>query len=88
MVVADVFGSDVVGQAGVIVPRDDAPALARAIDALLDDELRRRQLGEAARRRSASYDLDTTLDRTLELWSALVGERRAARRRDPSKLGG
>ncbi len=42
---------EVVGDAGVIVPAKNAAALVEAIDALLQDETRRRQLGEAGRRR-------------------------------------
>lgn len=72
MVVADVAGSEVVAGAGAIVPVDDAGALADAIGALLDDAHRRRQLGEAARERSRSYDLASTLRGNLELWSDLV----------------
>jgi glycosyltransferase involved in cell wall biosynthesis len=43
---------EVVGEAGVIVPAGDAAALEAAIGALLDDPGRRRDLGEAARRRA------------------------------------
>lgn len=42
---------DVVGDAGVVVPRDDADALAGAIDALLSDDERRAELGRRARAR-------------------------------------
>jgi starch synthase len=40
--------------AGLVVPRENAPALATAIGRLLDDEPLRRQLGERARRRAES----------------------------------
>jgi glycosyltransferase involved in cell wall biosynthesis len=72
MVVGDVFGSDAVGPAGVIVPPDDADALGEAIDGLLENAHRRRRLGEAARERSRSYDLATTLARNLQMWSDLA----------------
>lgn len=72
MVVSDVFGSDAVGPAGVIVPPDDVDALVNAIDGLLSDEPRRRRLGKAARERSADYDVATTVARNLQLWSELA----------------
>jgi glycosyltransferase involved in cell wall biosynthesis len=43
---------EVVGEAGVVVPKGDATALAAAIGALLDDPARRSELGAAARRRA------------------------------------
>lgn len=39
---------------GVVVPRGDAPALARALAGMLDDEARSRRLGERARLRAES----------------------------------
>jgi glycosyltransferase involved in cell wall biosynthesis len=45
---------EVVGDAGVIVPKGDASALAAALDDLLADPERRRRLGEAGRRRAAA----------------------------------
>jgi glycosyltransferase involved in cell wall biosynthesis len=72
LVVTDVSGSEVVEGAGVIVAPDDPQALADAIDALLEDESRRLRLGAAARERSRAYDLASTLDGNLQLWSELV----------------
>lgn len=80
LVVADVFGSEVVEGPGVIVPPDDPGTLAGAIDTLLRDAPLRRRLGEAARHRSASYDLATTMRRNIDLWSDLA----SARTRVPS----
>jgi len=74
MVVADVSGSEVVDGAGVIVPREDPQALAEAIAALLEDAPLRRRLGEAARERSRSYDLGSTMLRNMDLWSDLASE--------------
>ena len=74
MVVTDVSGSEVVEGAGVIVPREDPQALADAIGALLEDAPSRRRLGEAARERSRSYDLGSTMRRNIDLWSDLASE--------------
>jgi len=47
---ADATGvADVVGETGIVVPRDDPDALARALGELLDDTGRRAELGRAAR---------------------------------------
>jgi glycosyltransferase involved in cell wall biosynthesis len=49
---ADATGvADVVGDAGVVVPRDDVDALANALGALLADDERRAELGRRARAR-------------------------------------
>ena len=72
MVVTDVPGSEAVGDAAVVVPREDPRALAEAIDDLLDDPVRRQRLAYAARQRSASYELRSTLNRNLDLWEGLV----------------
>ena len=53
VVVTDVGGmADQVGDAGVLVPADDAGAAARAITALLDDEEQRQDLGQRAAARA------------------------------------
>ena len=53
---ADASGvRDVVGDAGVVVPTDDGDTLADALGALIDDEPRRRELGERARRRAEEH---------------------------------
>ena len=72
IVASDVNGSESLAGAGVIVPPDDPEALAEGIDRLLEDADRRRGLGVAARTRSASFDLATTMRRNLDLWSGLT----------------
>jgi glycosyltransferase involved in cell wall biosynthesis len=72
IVASDVNGSESLGAAGVIVPPDDPEALADGIDRLLEDEPRRRRLGASARTRSGSFDLATTMQRNLDLWSGLT----------------
>lgn len=80
IVASDVSGSESLGDAGVIVPPDDPHALAEAIDPLLEDSARRRRLGEAARTRSGSFDLASTMRQNLDLWSGLVAGSAKARR--------
>jgi glycosyltransferase involved in cell wall biosynthesis len=72
IVASDVNGSESLGDAGVIVPPDDPEALADGIDRLLQDASRRRRLGEAARARSGSFDLASTMRQNLGLWSGLT----------------
>jgi glycosyltransferase involved in cell wall biosynthesis len=72
IVASDVNGSESLGDAGVIVPPGDPEALADGIDRLLEDEPRRRRLGASARTRSGSFDLATTMQRNLDLWSGLT----------------
>jgi glycosyltransferase involved in cell wall biosynthesis len=72
IVASDVNGSESLGDAGVIVPPDDPEALADGIDRLLQDASRRRRLGEAARARSSSFDLASTMRQNLGLWSGLT----------------
>ena len=72
IVVSEVNGSESLGDAGVIVPPGDPEALADGIDRLLEDAPRRRRLGVAARTRSGSFDLATTMQRNLDLWSGLT----------------
>lgn len=72
IVASDVSGSESIGDAGVIVPPDDPRALAEAIDPLLRDTSERSRLGAAARTRSGSFDLASTMRQNLDLWAGLV----------------
>jgi glycosyltransferase involved in cell wall biosynthesis len=72
IVATDVSGAEAAGDAAVIVPPEDPTALAVGIDSLLRDPARRRELGRAARARSASFDLASTMRGNLQLWSDLV----------------
>ncbi len=59
---------------GLLVPRNDAPALARELAALLSDESRRRQLGEEGRQGVARrHRAETMAESTLAVWRALAG---------------
>jgi glycosyltransferase involved in cell wall biosynthesis len=61
------------GETGLTVPPGDAPALAAAINRLLDDEGLRRSLGQAGVRRARQeFSLDTMLRRTLELYAGVA----------------
>lgn len=72
VVATQVPGSSALAGAGVLVPPEDPAALARAVDALLADPDRRRQLGRAARQRAVErYSLQRSLDSTLALWRDL-----------------
>ena len=64
------------GETGLLVPRDDAAALAGALEALLDDPGRARELGEAGRARArALFSVARMTERTI----AVYDRARAAR---------
>ncbi|MDQ4108492.1 MAG: glycosyltransferase, partial [Actinomycetota bacterium] len=84
IVASDVNGSESLRDAGVIVPPDDPPALAHAIDELLRDPAARLRLGAAARARSGSFDLASTMRQNLDLWSGLAAGSAGADVRAPA----
>jgi glycosyltransferase involved in cell wall biosynthesis len=55
-------------QSGVLVPPDDALALARAIAALLDDPARRRHLADSAHQRLEYFSPDAMAEAYLNLY--------------------
>jgi glycosyltransferase involved in cell wall biosynthesis len=69
IVASDIPGlRDAIGDAGVLVPPDDAAALADRVVALLRDPDRRRALAEAGRERAArEFGVRRMLDETLEV---------------------
>ncbi|CAN5868625.1 hypothetical protein BH11PSE1_BH11PSE1_04430 [soil metagenome] len=67
---------EVVDDAGVVVPKGDSAALARAIGALLDDPARRADLGAAARQRARKA---FSWDRAAQTYEAVL--RRAIARK-------
>ncbi len=75
VVASDIEGySHVAGpESGVLVPPGEAGALAEAIIALLEDEPRRRALGEGARAVAERYSWDTIAERLLEIYEELAG---------------
>jgi glycosyltransferase involved in cell wall biosynthesis len=65
------------GRLGEVVPRADAPALATALVALLDDATRRAELGRAGRAAFLErYDVDQVADATVTLYERVAGLRR------------
>lgn len=62
------------GDAGILVEPGDAVALARALDLLLSDRTRARQLGERAYRRAAAeYDIGHMVRRYRAVYDDLLG---------------
>jgi glycosyltransferase involved in cell wall biosynthesis len=61
------------GETGLTVPPGNAPALAAAINRLLDDAGLRQTLGQAgARRAKQEFSLDSMLRRTLQLYESVA----------------
>lgn len=76
-VVATSAAPDVIGDTGLLVDGDDAPAVAAALLSLLADPVRRQRLGSAARARVLThFTVERSLDRTEALLNDAV---RAAR---------
>lgn len=80
VVAADAEGPRLtVGDAGILVPRGDAAALARAVISLLDDPGRAAALGAAGRRRvAAQFSLDAMVSAFEALYAELLADRRTA----------
>ncbi|HMC36063.1 MAG TPA: glycosyltransferase, partial [Myxococcales bacterium] len=74
---------EIVQGAGLVVPRQDAPALASAIDRLLRNEVLARKLCEAGRLRACTvYGMDRYVEQMLSVYRRhllpAAGGRRAA----------
>lgn len=65
---------EVVGEAGVLVPRSDVALLAPALRRLLDDEGERRALAVQARERAAQFTWDATARGTRAVYEAVLAE--------------
>lgn len=82
MVVSDVGGNAEAvadGECGYVVPPRDPAALALALGALIDDQGRRRVMGDAARRRVvAAFSLDACVADYEALYEELWDRRRSA----------
>jgi glycosyltransferase involved in cell wall biosynthesis len=55
-----------------LVPHGDAQAMARAVARLLAEPARARQMADNARRTSAPYSADATVDAYLDLYRSLA----------------
>ncbi len=61
------------GESGIVVPQDDADALAAAVSALLADPDRRRAMGRAARRRAGErFSVQRVADAYLAFYAELA----------------
>ena len=60
------------GRAGVLFPTGDAPALAAALEELLDDPARRAELAARAREVVAGYDWPVIAGRVLEVYATAI----------------
>lgn len=70
------------GETGILVPSNDATALADAILALLRDRDRARLLGEAGRRRALdAFSVDRMTARTIAIYEEALASPRQTRRR-------
>jgi glycosyltransferase involved in cell wall biosynthesis len=67
------------GEFGILVPSDDAPALASALVDLLLDPGRRAKLAAAGRRRAREFTVEAMVDRLRGLYDDLARERPAGR---------
>jgi glycosyltransferase involved in cell wall biosynthesis len=70
----------IVGDAGLVVPRHDAVALAEALQRVFADETLARRLSLRGRRRAEErYGMDRYVDRTLEVYRRLLAGRAGRR---------
>lgn len=66
---------ETVGDAGLLVPVSDPPALAAAIEALLDDPAQRMALGSSGIKRAKRFDLPGIAARHIKEYKALCASR-------------
>jgi phosphatidylinositol alpha-mannosyltransferase len=79
IVCSDILGfRDVVvhGREALMVPRDDADALANGLVRLLDDESMRQRLGETGRQRALEYDWSRVTAQILDVYADVLGYQR------------
>lgn len=62
------------GQSGLLVPLDDAVALAQALGRLLADPAQAARWGQQARRQAQRFRLDAVLDQTVAAYWDVIGD--------------
>jgi glycosyltransferase involved in cell wall biosynthesis len=67
------------GVSGLVVPSEDPPALAAALEQLLDDPEKCRQMGQAAKQSAASYSDVHMVRRTEGVYASVLAENPARR---------
>ena len=67
------------GETGFLVPRGDVEALARAMQTLIDDEMLRERLGQAARVRAREFTAEVSVPRMEHLYGLLAAKPSAQR---------
>ena len=68
------------GVTGLLVPARDPEALAKAIASLVDDERRRKRMGETGTLKAKKeFDQQRVIEMTLDVYSRHLGRRRAGR---------
>ncbi len=71
---------EVVGDAGILIPAGDTRAIIESVTALLDDENRRRELGEKGRQRVARlFNWDNTARETADYYKEAIDVQRSAK---------
>jgi glycosyltransferase involved in cell wall biosynthesis len=61
------------GKTGLLTPPEDVDALARALETLIDDEDRRRQMGAAGQQRmQKEFSIDTMADKHVALYESVL----------------
>jgi glycosyltransferase involved in cell wall biosynthesis len=76
VVTTDISGMpEVVGDAGLLTPPADVPALRAAIGRLMADEALRDELGRRARAQVARFSYDAIVARHLDLYARVTGAR-------------
>ena len=73
------------GRTGLLVPPGNAPALAAAIEDLLEDRALGRRLATAAAVRVRDFDVERTIQRTEEFYRRLLAARASARDQDGAR---